>query len=124
MRLWVSPRLTARVIRGRFGIRAISGHKGVAERKTFVEQHLRVIICRPARASTTTAQSTVHRGVRNGSAGGRQRVVCFQQDRGRISVSGKVNLLGRHPASARLWLVTNFYTYPEPTPISLSRFII
>jgi hypothetical protein len=32
------------------------------------------------------------------------------------SVSGKVTLLGRDPASARLWLVTTFYTYPEPTP--------
>jgi len=50
--------------RGRFGIRVISGHKGVAERKTFVEQHLRVITRRPPRASTTIAQSTVHRGVR------------------------------------------------------------
>ena len=30
-------------------------------------------------------------------------------------MSRKVNLLGQHPASAQLWLVTNYYTYPEPT---------
>jgi len=36
------------------------------------------------------------------------------------SMSGKVNLLGRDPASARLWLVTTYYTYPEPTPNTVS----
>jgi AAHS family benzoate transporter-like MFS transporter len=33
-----------------------------------------------------------------------------------LLASEKVNLLGQHPASAQLWLVTNYYTYPEPTP--------
>ena len=48
----------------RFRIRVISGHKGIAVRKPVVEQHLRVITCCPLRASTTIAQSIVHRGVR------------------------------------------------------------
>src|SRR5688572_6280480 len=57
----LSPGLRSR---GRFGIRVISGHKGIAGRKTFIEQYRRVITCRPLMASTPIAQSIVHRGVR------------------------------------------------------------
>jgi len=50
--------------RGRFRMRVISGHKGMAVRKPVTEQYLRVITCRPVRTSKIIAQSIVHRGVR------------------------------------------------------------
>src|SRR3954462_15885510 len=46
-----------RTLRGRFRIRVISGHKGIAVRKPVIEQHLSVITCHPLKASTTIAQS-------------------------------------------------------------------
>src|SRR5688572_11287707 len=76
---------------GRLNIRVKSGHKG--SKKLGVQKGCRRIV---------------------------KKCLFSQELATYLLASEKVNLLGRHPASARLWLVTNFYTYPEPSPSPLS----
>jgi hypothetical protein len=103
-------------IRGRFKIRVKSGHNGRQSKKVALNQRLGVPLWQPKTPHANRRRRVLTVVSENGSADGRPRGTCFQQNRGSSRSSMKVNLCGQGRDLTSTQLVTTFYTYPQPTP--------
>jgi hypothetical protein len=103
-------------VRGRFKIRVKSGHNGSQSKKVAFNQRLGVPLWQPKTPHANRRRRVLTVVSENGSADGRPRGTCFQQNRGSSRSSMKVNLCGQGRDLTSTQLVTTFYTYPQPTP--------